>query len=206
MHGPSLWTGVIGRAPHLIVNSNGTQPDLLEQIRRLALGSNPRLVDRGRVLDRQERLQDDLAAVARCRSSLLLPLLVLIFHIIALRGGGGVAAERLAACSRFARRCSRRRRRRPDADAAATAVAAVAAALAAAALCHSLRFAVGLGSMNGVRAVASDSLKVYLNHTGPRGSAARLDNTFCTRFMWLHLYTSDKMYTNVARQMRDGIY
>ena len=77
-------------------------------------------------------------------SSLLLPLLVLIFHIgIALRGGGGVAAERLAACSRFARRCSRRRRRRPDADAAATAVAAVAAALAAAALCHSLRFAVG---------------------------------------------------------------
>ena len=191
---------MIGRAPHFIVNSNGTQPDLLEQIRRLALGSNPRLVDRSRVLDRQERLQDDLAAVARCRSSLLLPLLVLIFHIgIALRGGGGVAAERLAACSRFARRCSRRRRRRPDADAAATAVAAVAAALAAAALCHSLRFAVGLGSMNGVRAVASDSLKVYLNHTGPRGSAARLDNTFCTRFMWLHLYTSDKMFIHLTK-------
>ena len=138
-------------------------------------------------------------------SSLLLPLLVLIFHIgIALRGGGGVAGSRAPgrACSRFARRCSRCRRRRPDADAAATAVAAVAAALAAAALCHSLRFAVGLGSMNGVRAVASDSLKVYLNHTGPRGSAARLDNTFCTRFMWLHLYTSDKMFIHLTKCTR----
>ena len=64
MHGPSSWTGVIGRAPHLIVNSNGTQPDLLEQIRRLALGSNPRLVDRGRVLNRPERLLHVLAAAA----------------------------------------------------------------------------------------------------------------------------------------------
>ena len=52
---------------------------------------------------------------------------------------------------------------------------------------------------NGVRAVASDSLKVYLNHTGPRGSAARLDNTFCTRFMWLHLYTSDKMFIHLTK-------
>lgn len=37
---------------------------LLEQMRRLALGSKPRLVDRGRVLVRPERLLHVLAAAA----------------------------------------------------------------------------------------------------------------------------------------------
>ena len=45
--------------------ANGTQllldVTLLEQMRRLALGSKPRLVDRGRVLDRPERLLHVLA-------------------------------------------------------------------------------------------------------------------------------------------------
>ena len=48
--------------------ANGTQllldVTLLEQMRRLALGSEPRLVDRGRVLVRPERLLHVLAAAA----------------------------------------------------------------------------------------------------------------------------------------------
>ena len=184
---------MIGRAPHLIVNSNGTQPDLLEQIRRLALGSNPRLVDRGRVLDRQERLQDDLAAVARCLVA------------AAAAAGADLPHRHRAAWWRRRRwqqsawprmlslRTSMQPVPTPTPPPLPSPLSPPPLLLPHSATLYGLQW---VGS-NGVRAVASDSLKVYLNHTGPRGSAARLDNTFCTRFMWLHLYTSDKMYTTL---------
>ena len=132
-------------------------------------------------------------------SSLLLPLLVLIFHIgIALRGVEEEAQQSAwphALASRVDAAGADADGPTPTPPPLPSPLSPPPLLLPHSATLYGLQW---VGS-NGVRAVASDSLKVYLNHTGPRGSAARLDNTFCTRFMWLHLYTSDKMFIHLTK-------
>ena len=78
------------------------------------------------------------------------------------------------------------------------AVAAVAVAVAVAALYPLWLY--GMWVRGPGTCVQIGLSKAHLNHTHPRGSAARLDSMFCNRFMWLHVVTCGYTYTTLYRK------
>ena len=78
------------------------------------------------------------------------------------------------------------------------AVAAVAVAVAVAALYPLWLY--GMWVRGPGTCVQIGLSKAHLNHTHPRGSAARINSTFCTRSMWLHVVTCGYKYITFNRK------